>query len=94
MLLALLDLDPLVGLDGLPQDDDIVLGSVKRLVTASLRVVDVFADDFPVIYIEGLLAQDLIGVPQSVEEKSRTFSINSPVRSTTREGGGLELTDA
>lgn len=35
---------------------------VERLVTATLAVVDILTDDFPVIYIEYLLSQYMISI--------------------------------
>lgn len=94
VLEALFDLDPFAGPNGLPHDDDIVLRRVKCLVAAALRIVDVLTDDLPVVYIERLLSQDLIGVPQPVEEKSGRFSkeLNLPSKDT-RGRDGLGLTD-
>ena len=46
---ALFNLYPLMGLDGFSHDDDVAFRGVEGLVAAPFRIIDIFADNPPVI---------------------------------------------
>jgi hypothetical protein len=60
--------------DELAADDDIALGSVEGLVTATLVVVDVLANDAPVALDEGRLSQDPVGMAEAVQNEPGIMS--------------------
>lgn len=66
VLEALLDLDALVGLDDAVEDLRLFDGRQESLVAAALRIVDVLADDLPVVDVELVLAKDAVGVSEPV----------------------------
>lgn len=74
VLQALFDLDSLLGLDGFTKDHRILHRRIKGLVTTPLVVVDILANDPPVVRPEDLLAEDLIGVVQAVEDEPTSAS--------------------
>lgn len=39
-------------------------------MAAALFIVNVLADDFPILFSEGFLAEDLVGVGEAVEDES------------------------
>lgn len=55
---------------------DILEGGIERLVSAAFAVVDIFADHSPIIKIENLFSQNLIGLYESVEDKSAGPSVS------------------
>jgi hypothetical protein len=63
ILQALLDLDPFVGSDQVAHDNCVAGRRVESLVSSSLAVIDVFADDFPVFPCEGFKTKYFIGMP-------------------------------
>jgi hypothetical protein len=67
VLEALLDLDPLVGLDDDAERLGLADGADKGLVAAALVVKDVLADGLPLVEAEGVAAEDLVGVGEAVE---------------------------
>lgn len=65
----MLDLDPLAGLDDGAEDGGLADGSNKGLVATALVVVDVLADDSPLVDVENMFAVYLIGVREAVEDE-------------------------
>jgi len=65
----LLDLDALAGLDDGAEDSRLADGGDKGLVATALVVVDVLADDSPLVDVENLFAVYLIGVREAVEDE-------------------------
>ena len=63
-------MDLVVGLDDRTQGLGIMDGGVKGTVAAAIIVVDVLADDLPVVRVEFFLADDTVGVGEAVEDKS------------------------
>lgn len=59
-----------MGLDRLTKDGHIFHRRIEGLVPASLLVVDIFANDPPVLHLEGLFAKNLVGIVQAVEDKT------------------------
>lgn len=70
ILQALLDLHTLTLFDMHATDSDITFRSVICLVPSPVLVVNILANDVPVIGIEDVLAEDAVGVFEAVEEKS------------------------
>jgi hypothetical protein len=66
VLQALLNVDPFMGLDGLTQNGHIEDRGVEGLMTSTLLVIDVLADDLPIVEAESLRAKNLIRVFQAV----------------------------
>jgi hypothetical protein len=48
----------------------VVYGGVEGLMAAALNVANVFADDPPVVNLEDFVSQQLVGVAQTIENKS------------------------
>lgn len=63
---ALLDLDTLVGLDGLSHHNRVAHGRIKGPMAPSLMVVHILSNDFPVFQPENWFAQNIIGVPEPI----------------------------
>jgi hypothetical protein len=64
---ALLDLDALSSADFFAKNGEIFGWTVKCLVSASCFVIAVLSNDSPSILVEDLLAQNLVGVVQSIQ---------------------------
>ena len=43
---------------------------IEGLMSTTFTIIDVFANDFPIIKIENMLFQDLIGLLESIENES------------------------
>ena len=67
---ALLNLNAIVRPDQLAQDDGVTNGRVEGLMPPSLGVIDIFANDSPVLLDEGGLSQKSIGVLKTIENES------------------------
>ncbi len=72
ILQALLDLDTLATPNPLTEDVDIAEGAEKGLVTPALVmiVINVLANDFPILELEDVLAEYLVRMRQAVKDKS------------------------
>lgn len=75
VLQALLDLDAVVSFDNGAEGLSLVQGRVEGAMAAALDVVDVLANDFPVIGSELVLADDLIGGGEAVEDESEEVKL-------------------
>lgn len=70
----MLDLNALASLDRLSKHDDVFDGRVKRLVSSTLLVINIFANGSPIFQLEDLFSENLIGVGQAIEnEAARTY---------------------
>lgn len=69
VLQTLLDLDPVVASDDGTQSLGVVNGRIEGAMPAALIVVDVLADDFPVIRIEFFRTDDFVGVGESIQNE-------------------------
>ncbi len=70
VLVALLDLDALVRLDAFAKDDDIADWGIKGLVAAAIGIVDILANNAPVLGHKHLLTEDAVGVFEAVVVES------------------------
>ena len=68
--MAFLDFDALECPDVLTENGDIVDGRHEGLVTPAIFVVDVLADDLPVVRVELVFANDIVGIGETVEDES------------------------
>ena len=74
VLQTLLDLDSLVRSDQLAHDDSVSDRRVEGLVSSSLIVKDIFADDSPVSRREDFMTENLIGMPEPIKDESMFVS--------------------
>ena len=51
-----------MGADEMSQDHGVIARRVKGLVAAAALVVDVFADDLPLLLVEYFASEDLVGI--------------------------------
>jgi hypothetical protein len=77
VLEALFNLDPLVGLNPLAHDGRVTHRGVEGLVAAAVGVVHILANDAPVFLDEGRLPEDLVGMAETIQNKSGLVSARS-----------------
>ena len=68
--MTLLDFDALVRLNMLAKDDDIADWGIKGLVAAAIGIVDILANDTPVLGHKHRLAEDAVGVFETIVVES------------------------
>lgn len=68
---ALFDLDTFVRLDAFAENLDFADRRVKGLMAAAVNVVDIFANDTPVVEVESVFAEDAVCVDEAVENESK-----------------------
>lgn len=71
VLEALLDLHAFILVDIDAKNRDILVGSVESLMTSSVLVKDVLANNSPVLEAEGRVLEDAVGVHQPIEDKPK-----------------------
>lgn len=71
-------LNSLVGFDRFAEDNHIPDRRIEGLVPSSLVIVDIFANDSPVLKLEGFFAKNLIGMDQAIEYESVSGSVKVP----------------
>jgi hypothetical protein len=69
ILQALLDLYPLVSLDVRPKHRDVFDWRKEGLVAAAVLIVHIFANNAPLLLIEGGAAKNHVGVDKAVEDE-------------------------
>lgn len=94
VLQTLFDLDAFLGLDHLTQYDDILHWRVERSVTASFFIVNVLAYHFPVLHIEGLFAEDVVGIDQAVEDEPMEYPSATTCKVHPKKGYFLLVSDS
>ncbi len=75
-LQALLDLNPIVRSYELSHDQCVTMGRIESLMASSILVVDVFAYDLPILLMEDVLPQNVVGMAQAIEDESRPVSLS------------------
>lgn len=87
VLEALLDLDALVRFEGSPEDGHGPARLEEGLVAAAVAVVNILADRLPLVDAEDLLAENPVGVHQTVEVEPGQGQVSpSMAPSSTAEG--------
>lgn len=66
-LKALLNLNTFMRLDHLAHDGSLLGRRIESLMPASVDVIDIFANDLPVIKSELFFAEDLVGIDEAVQ---------------------------
>ncbi len=69
------DLDAFVGFDEVAEDVDVVRGGQEGLVSATVFIVDVFADDAPVGNVKDVRVVEGVGVNEAIEDESDGVSV-------------------
>lgn len=77
VLETLLHLDSFVGSYQLAQNICVAQGGIKGLVSTSLGIIYILADDPPIPLVEGVLPQDPVGMPKAVENEPGPVSSRS-----------------
>lgn len=62
--------------DDVTKDRRDLKGRNKRLVAATVDVIDILASDVPFFDVEYFIAKNLIGVSKSIEDESNVSSIS------------------